>query len=618
MAFNANGSRLVSGSLDGTARVWQLGEAKFPEVSMFGEHTGAVAAVAFSSDATQVVSGSANVKVWTAATGALVRDFPSKAAVVGVAFTANNQQVVATSIDKMLRVLNVADGKTVRSIAQQQAPTRLAITRDANRVAVARADNSVAVHNLANGALVTEMTGHSDTLHSMAFSPDGSRLVSGDPQRCIIWNAANGRLLEALTMATGLTAATFGPANDKVVLATEDAGLAQHSLHFAAALGDMTQAVTGLGYRADGQVLYCSSLDGTVRGFLPAGGRQTFAANHAAPVHALAISGATLASGGEDKVVKLWNSSNGAALPNGVLPELSAPIVSMTFSPDGAKLVATSASEGEVNIYSVVNRELEQKFVEHTATINSIVVCDDNGVNCVVSTSPGGVLFWELAALRRLAGHSMPVTAVAAIPGKTLQVLSGSHDGTVRHWNLQTGQNVRTMNHGGPVTGVAVRPDGQRFASTGENGRAQLWNAANGQSLAELTGDVRLRTELARQQQEQSRAASKLTANDTDLKAAQADAPTKAAAAKAATDILTAANNDVAVKQTALEKAAVTKAAAEKTAVEAAAKAQLAMAAKLATDRTSAAAAAAAGRAADRATRAASAARVDAENKELA
>ena len=79
-----------------------------------------------------------------------------------------------------------------------------------------------------------------------------------------------------------------------------------------------------------------------------------------------------------------------------------------------------------------------------------------------------------------------------------MQILSGSTDATVRHWNLTNGQAIRQMNHGGPVTDVAVRPYGQRFASSSANKTARLWNAANGAQIAQMTGDIMAKNRVAK------------------------------------------------------------------------------------------------------------------------
>ena len=100
LAFSPDGLRLVSGSVDGSVRIWDLGDSKFPELVRFDGHAGEVTAVAFNSNATQVISGAANktLKLWNSVDAVEVKDFAGHAgAIVGVAFGSGNQPVSASA-----------------------------------------------------------------------------------------------------------------------------------------------------------------------------------------------------------------------------------------------------------------------------------------------------------------------------------------------------------------------------------------------------------------------------------------------------------------------------------------------------------------------------------------
>src|SRR5207244_2926900 len=73
----------------------------------------------------------------------------------------------------------------------------------------------------------------------------------------------------------------------------------------------------------------------------------------------------------------------------------------------------------------------------------------------------------ELVAVKELKGHEGPVMALDTNPTADTQIVSGSADGSVRVWNVESGQATAQMKHGAAVTAVAVRPDGKRFASAG-------------------------------------------------------------------------------------------------------------------------------------------------------
>lgn len=634
LAFSTDSRRLVSGSADKTVRVWNLADAKFPEAATFAGHEAAVTGAAFNSNATQVVSGAANntVKLWDVATGEELKDFAGHtAAVVGVAMTPNNQLVISADADKTVRFWNPADGKQLRLITDTAALTAMTVSRDGTRIAAAGADGKVNLYNQADGKLLSTLTGHTTPVRSLAFSPDGKRMISAAPvsptvaaERAIVWNTDDGRLLEILPVSAKLSAVTYGPAADKVVLATAEAGLSLNTLRFAAALGDMTAAVTALAYSPDGNSVYSSSLDGTIRRFTPANSAQTFNVKHGAPIHDLALSpnGQFLATAGDDKLLKLWNTSNGsAAAPNPQLAGFTAVVNSVAFSADGTRVVGGGSVAREVLVFNIAvaaQRVLEQSFVEQAGAVDSIICANGTPPVVVTASADKTVQRWELLAERRFGGHSQPVTAVAAIPGTVPQLLTGSKDGTVRRWNYVTGQQIQQLNHGGPVTAVAARADGGRIASAGENNVAKLWNATNGQQIAELKGDIRSRTIVTQLTQELNLTTGTVTSTKATLDAAEKDLPVKVAAAKTASDALTAANTAVATQQAVFDKTVIAKTAAEKVAVETAAAAQKAVLAKAQADAAAAETTAIAKRATDKATRAKAAADADKENTTLA
>ena len=108
----------------------------------------------------------------------------------------------------------------------------------------------------------------------------------------------------------------------------------------------------------------------------------------------------------------------------------------------------------------------------------------------------------ELAPLRELNGHGAKITALATLPGAPGQLVSGSLDGTLRHWDAQQGSEIRKLDTGSPVTALAVRPDGERFSSVGQDHVVKLWNATDGKLLAEFKGDQRLQVQMVRADQQ--------------------------------------------------------------------------------------------------------------------
>jgi len=78
--------------------------------------------------------------------------------------------------------------------------------------------------------------------------------------------------------------------------------------------------------------------------------------------------------------------------------------------------------------------------------------------------------------VRTLTGHTKDVNAVAVTPDGR-QIVSGSDDGTVRVWDLATGEAARTLtNYGAPVAAVAVTPDGRQIVSGSDDDTVRMWD----------------------------------------------------------------------------------------------------------------------------------------------
>jgi WD40 repeat protein len=162
--------------------------------------------------------------------------------------------------------------------------------------------------------------------------------------------------------------------------------------------------------------------------------------------------GRLLASGSDDKTVRLWDTATGSLQQT--LEGHSSSVWSVAFSPDG-QLLAFGCEDKTVRLWDIVTNSLQQTFEGHSSSIRSIAF------------SPDGRL-----------------------------LASGSKDKTVRLWDIATGGLQQTLKgHSGSVRSVAFSPDGRLVASGSEDKTVHLWDTLTG-GLQETLITERVVTEL--------------------------------------------------------------------------------------------------------------------------
>jgi WD40 repeat protein len=128
----------------------------------------------------------------------------------------------------------------------------------------------------------------------------------------------------------------------------------------------------------------------------------------------------------------------------------------------------------------------------HTAGITSVVVTRDG--RCAVSASyDHSVRTWDLdrgEALRTLGEPGESVGAIVLMPDNR-RVMSAADDGTVKIWDLETGRSLRTLT--GPAEGltcIALTADGRGIVTGGYDRAVHVWDLESGTIVRTLEGHL--------------------------------------------------------------------------------------------------------------------------------
>ena len=285
--------------------------------------------------------------------------------------------------------------------------------------------------------------GHTGSVYSVAFSPDGGTLAAGS------WDGA----VKLWDVTTRTNVATL-----------------EHN-----------GWVNSVAFSSDGTTLASGSRDGEVKLWDVTTRTNIATLRHPDRVTSVAFSpdGTTLAYGLHDRTVKLWDittQTNIATL------EHNDWVWSVAFSPDGTTLASGVGGdwEGAVKLWDVTTRTDIATLEEdgYVPWVLSVAFSPDGAI--LASGTGNGerwVKLWDVSTRRNVAffEHRFSVNSVSFSPDGTI-LASGEGDGTVKLWDVATKANIATLGHTDGVTSVAFSPDGTIVASGTRAGTIELWD----------------------------------------------------------------------------------------------------------------------------------------------
>jgi WD40 repeat protein len=443
-----------------------------------GAHDGWLSAITISPDERYLMTAGNDGRLvrWNAATGEQERveelgesffnvgDLRAAAeAVSDMLFLDNTTLLFASASDLVL--WDVENWQEIRRLTFPDTVRALAITPDRTLALAGYTNGVIILWDLPSGERVRTFRGHTQQITNLVFSPDTRSFASGSWDNTLrVWDTKNGD--ELLNIRPGQNSAAdsdvesvaFNPDGSSIFAAIGGGEIVEYTL-------------------PDGEEVNRFVIGNTIT-------KLTFAPHSGLLAFAAYDSSANLANPDTGQIVRRFLGHAGG-------------VMDIDFSPDGLSLYSAS-QDGTARRWHVTSGAAVARYSLYPAgTGISDMVLSNDETHLYTGGGDGdpAVVVWNTqtaAVERRLEGHMASVVAISPHPTDPQRLMTSSWDGTVREWNIATGELLQTIDlDAEPVMAARYLPSGTEaifaWLDPGIRGESHLalWSLEQPQQLRE-------------------------------------------------------------------------------------------------------------------------------------
>lgn len=456
VAITADGKHIVSGSYDGTVKIWSFEERK--EVATLPSHGKGVNSVAITTDTKHIISASRGgiVAIWSfedkkeVDSFTVVSDFPYRTL---IALLPDKKHIVVRS-PLTVKIWSIKERKVVGSL--NDPITAIAVSTNGKYIFTGGGNSTVKIWSFEERKEIASLTGHSGRVDAIAVTKDGKHIVSASQDGSVrIWPFEEGK---------------------EVVILKSD-----------------SYVVTSLVVTIDGKHIVSGSNERTLIIWSLEERKQVgVLIGHRSLIGCVAISPDQqyIVSGSVDQTVKVWSFSERQEVAS---VEVGDVCNTVAVTADG-KHVIWGLGNNTIGIWSFAEWGKVASLTGHNGEITSIAVtakCE----HIVSGSSDKTVRIWSLKERKQiglLTGHTETVNSIVlTTDGKF--IISGSSDGTVRVWLFSEKKTVACLfgDKKQEVRSAAVTKNGKYIISKTSIGTVEIWLFEEQKLVSILTGPRR-------------------------------------------------------------------------------------------------------------------------------
>jgi WD40 repeat protein/AAA+ ATPase superfamily predicted ATPase len=426
-AFSPKINQLLSTSMDGTMKLWDLGSSINEPIIIFDEHTDAVQTGYFSKDGNSIVSASwdRTLKVW---------NVPSKK------FYLKKEK---------LNPLKVKSSLTLYGHTDELQDGRF--SPDGERIVSASMDGTVRLWDAENCSQIAFIIQPLNCVKGLAFSPlDGKRILSYSHNRSLkLWDGFTG--IELMTL-----------------------------------LGHKGEVQAGVFSPPDGKQILSASSDNTLKLWDTESGRLLASLKgHSGPIQSCDFSpdGKWIVSASWDRTIKLWDAETYTNIDT--IHGHSDWIQQVMFSPADGRWILSRALDKTIKIWDANSRSLQTMLV-YDGLIETCATSRSS--NKIVSSYSNKLRLWKPDTQNDstiITDHKGTILCSAFSPDGS-KFVSGSADHTLKLWDANTGSELTNFRgHSDWVLSCALSLDGTQLLSGSKDYFVKLWDVKTGKELCQ-------------------------------------------------------------------------------------------------------------------------------------
>jgi WD40 repeat protein len=540
IAFSPDGQTVLTGSYDGTARLWELRTGK--PLQVLSGHADHVVCVAWSPHDARVATGSwdGTARIWDPSTGDCLTVLTGHDSwVSSVSWSPDGGYLATGSRDNTAGIWDMGDGRLTQRLVGHTDWVRSAEWRpDGRQLLTGSYDQTAALWDARSGRQLGQLSGHVNAVPAVRWLPDGRRAITASEDGTLrVWEVDQAREIRTINVHTSPTyCLDTDQTGSRVVAGSEDGGVRIFDIMSGAlerTLPGHGSWVSSVRWSPDGDWIASCSGDATARlTYLP--GRQQFRAVERCDGWVSSIrwnpDGARAVRASGDGTLRIWSvdSDETGAGAGTSMPGMNVLCASWHFR---GELLATGGFDGEVRVLDTGRLEFVGDYPRHQDRVTAVAwqpggslfaTASNDGTAIVIDSDTGATIvslgnaemfqsvswnsrgdtlaiagwdnnlyLWRTGqpadAVQKLSGHTAPLHDIAWAPHDD-RLVSTSGDGTARVWNLSDNAQIAQM-LAGEAFAVGWSTNGKFIATGSRDGTVRIWDAATAALVRELRND---------------------------------------------------------------------------------------------------------------------------------